>query len=326
MIAAFTTSMEQKIGYYMRAKDYGRNQDLKYIDNLSGEVFDMFPRPHINFKKEVEQKVKEIFVSRMPKRGISGAFHLDTIRSRRYVDKPFLEYNNGKPFSTITKTLADSGIKLNKDGEIDKICPTYKQHNPNIYELLQDQLNQHDNDCKKAFTKTIFAPRTDGTPSNIQIKTIKIMQPQNTGVLVNKGISDNGSMVRIDIFNKNDKNYIVPIYLSDVNKRELPNKAIIANKHESEWEIIDASYRFLFSFYPRDLIKIITKKEVYFGYYIGADRANASLTVLLHDGAKEYKGIGIKIGTMIEKYQVDVLGNYTKVVNEKRLDFSGKKS
>lgn len=326
VIAAMTTKMEQEITKYMRARDYGRNPDLTYTDPKTGEIFDKFPMPNINYRTNVIQKVSEVFVSRMPNRVISGVVHLDTIRSRKYIGNPKIEYNSGKPFSTISKQLTASGIKLDKDGEIPSLCPTYKQHNLNIYRLLQDRLKLHGNDCKKAFLEPLNAPRKDGSRSDVQIKTVKIIQTQYTGVKVNNGIADNGGMVRIDIFNQDGKNYIIPIYLSDVIRDKLPDKAIIANKPESEWSLIDTKANFLFSLYPKDLVKVITKKETYFGYYTGTDRATGAITILLHDGSDEIRSVGIKINTNLEKYQVDVLGNYTKIEKETRLDFSRMKN
>lgn len=325
VIAATTTSMVQKITQYMQAKSYGKDLSGLYTDPISGEVFDRFPMPNINFRTEIISKVNDVFVSRVPRHKTTGKVHDDTIRSRKYVDNPRVEYNNGKPFSTINKRLVDSGIKLNKmdkDAEIVTLCPTYKQHNSNIYRLLVEKLLQNGNDAKKAFADPLYAPRKDGTPSDTQIKTVKIIQAQNTGVMVNDGIADNGGMVRVDIFHKDGKNYIVPIYLTDTIRDELPNRAIVANKSENEWQLIDDSFNFMYSFYPNDLIKIVTKKETYFGYYIGCHRGTAALSIKKHDGSCEYSGIGIKLNTFIEKYQVDVLGNYVKVNHESRVGFN----
>lgn len=326
VIAAVTTSIQQRITAFMQAKSYGKNQDATYTDPESGEVFDRFPMPNINFRTEILLKVNQVFVSRMPKRTVTGQVHLDTIRSRRYVDNPVAEYNNGKPFSTINKRLTECGIKLDKDDEIPTLCPTYKQHNPNIYKLLKERLEKYDNDAKKAFTEPLFAPRKDGTPSENEIKTIKVIQAQNTGVEVNQGIADNGGMIRVDIFTKDGKNFIAPVYLSDVIKDKLPDRAIVQSKPEKEWTIIDETYTFYFSLYSNDLIKIITKKETHFGYYRGTDRATGALTILTHDGSKETRGIGVKVHTALEKYQVDVLGNISKIDTETRLDFSQMKT
>jgi CRISPR/Cas system Type II protein with McrA/HNH and RuvC-like nuclease domain len=68
------------------------------------------------------------------------------------------------------------------------------------------------------------------------------------GVAVNegKGMCDNGDMSRVDVFTKEGKYYLVPIYVADCAKEELPNKAIVAGKGK-EWIEMDGSYQFLFS-------------------------------------------------------------------------------
>lgn len=324
VIAATTTSTVNKITQYMQAKSYGKDINGTCVDPESGEIFDNFPMPHINFRAEIISKVNDVFVSRMPRHKTTGKVHDDTIRSRKYMDNPIAEYNDGKPFSTINKPLVGGGIKLDKNGEVANLCPTYKQHNPNIYRLLVERLQANDNDAKKAFAEPLYAPRKDGTPSETQIKTVKIIQAQNTGVRVNEGIADNGGMVRIDIFHKDGKNYIVPIYLVDTIRDTLPNRAIVQSKPENEWQLIDESFTFMYSFYSNDLIKIITKKETYFGYYVGCHRGTAALSIKKHDGSCEYNSLGVKVNAIIEKYQVDVLGNYVKVNRETRLDFTKK--
>jgi CRISPR-associated endonuclease Csn1 len=57
---------------------------------------------------------------------------------------------------------------------------------------------------------------------------------------------DNGDMSRVDVFTKEGKYYLVPIYVADCAKEELPNKAIVAGKGK-EWIEMDGSYQFLFS-------------------------------------------------------------------------------
>ncbi|MBX9597342.1 MAG: hypothetical protein K2X04_02055 [Burkholderiales bacterium] len=119
---------------------------------------------------------------------------------------------------------------------------------------------------------------------------------------------------------------VYPVYLSDVIKDKLPDRAMVAYKDEKEWRLVDESYNFMFSLYSNDLVKIATKKEIIFGYYISANRATAALQeVLHHDGSRKYNGVGIQSAT-IEKYQVDVLGNIRKIDTETRLDFSQMKT
>lgn len=325
VIAAVTTKLVQNVTKYMHEKEFSAAPQIRFVDE-DGVIHDRFPMPNINFRQHIIERVNDVFVSRMPKHKISGQVHLDTIRSRKYVDKPIAEYNNGKPFSTISKQLTDSGIKLDKNGEIPTLCPTYKQHNPNIYRLLKERLEKHDNDAKKAFIEPVYAPRKDGTPSEALIKAIKIIQPQNTGVKVNQGIADNGGMIRIDIFNKDGKNYIVPVYLSDVIKAELPNHF----KQGKNWALLSTNHKFMFSLFNGDLIKIAGDLNYYYYSEYDVD-STANIKFFYQDGRKKINENGkaelvkIKKGIQnikIEKYQVDVLGNITKVEKEKRLDFS----
>ena len=79
----------------------------------------------------------------------------------------------------------------------------------------------------------------------------------------------------------------------------------------------------MFSLYPGDLVKLVkgSGKEIV-GYYIGSNRATASITIDKHDKSEVYESQGIKTLDKIEKYVIDVLGNYHKVKHEKRLPLS----
>ena len=74
------------------------------------------------------------------------------------------------------------------------------------------------------------------------------------------GIAANGSMVRLDVFTKNSKYYLIPYYVDDIAKRRVKNKAIVANKNENLWETVDSTFDFLFSIYKNDLIYVIDSK------------------------------------------------------------------
>ena len=141
----------------------------------------------------------------------------------------------------------------------------------------------------------------------------------NAGVEVQEGLAANGGIARLDIFEKNNKFYMVPIYIADMINRKLPNKAIKAYKSENEWIEMDESYKFKFSIYSKDLIRVKKKKENdIWGYYTTMQRCTGSLNLLAHDGSEEYKSIGIQNLEIFEKYEVDILGNYHRVKKETR--------
>lgn len=58
-------------------------------------------------------------------------------------------------------------------------------------------------------------------------------------------------------------------------------------------------------------------------YYQGANIATGAIALATHDRRYLQSGLGLKTLQSIEKYQVDVLGNYYKVdLPEKRMKFS----
>ena len=98
---------------------------------------------------------------------------------------------------------------------------------------------------------------------------------------------------------------------------------------------------FIFSLYPGDLVRIQSRKGIKLNlakggtgekeivrqegmyYYRGSDISTGAISVSSHDRRYESRGIGVKTLQSIEKYQVDVLGNYYKVdLPEKRMTFS----
>ena len=95
-----------------------------------------------------------------------------------------------------------------------------------------------------------------------------------------------------------------------------------------------------FSLYPSDLIRAVhkrglkltnlnpgstraaayeTKEEML--YFVSAGVSVGSITVTNHDRSYGIPSMGIKTLTLLEKYQVDVLGNYSRVKKEKRQRF-----
>jgi len=145
----------------------------------------------------------------------------------------------------------------------------------------------------------------------------------NNNVKLKHGIALNDSMPRVDLFQnkKTNKYYLVPIYVSDFVQETLPNKAIVAGN--KPWLEMDEEYEFKFSFYKSDLIEVKTKKTAtkesvqVLGYFNTAVSSTAQVVIDTHDGNEEYR-YGTQNLIFVKKYQVDALGNYIEVKNEKR--------
>ena len=70
------------------------------------------------------------------------------------------------------------------------------------------------------------------------------------------GIADKEAMLRMDVFRRSGKHYVVPVYVVDVLRSELPSRAVVAHKAEDQWTLIDDSFEFLFSLYPNDFVRL----------------------------------------------------------------------
>lgn len=357
VIAATSPGLVQRLTEYSKRREALEEAPRGYVDPSTGELVeqseqprrDPFPKPWEQFHQELEarlatvdprhqidllklatyesdEEVKPVFVSRMPNHKVTGAAHAETIRSSK-----------GGDGYTVTKTPLIS-LKLNKSGEIDGY---YNWSSDKLlYDALLARLKEFGGDGAKAFAEPFYKPKRDGTPGP-RVDKVKICERATTGLPVRDGIAANGSMVRIDVFYVEDEGYyFVPIYVADTKKECLPNKAVVAYKAYSDWkEMTDEN--FIFSLYPGDLVRIQSRKGIKLNiakggtgekeivrqdgmyYYQTANISSGAITISTHDRRYSQPSLGIKTLQSIEKYQVDVLGNYYKVdLPEKRMSFS----
>ncbi|MEA1954906.1 MAG: type II CRISPR RNA-guided endonuclease Cas9 [Campylobacterota bacterium] len=171
--------------------------------------------------------------------------------------------------------------------------------------------------------ETIYSNKTfSHKKENKKVEHLKGGSKTNN-VKLKHGIALNDSMPRVDLFQnkKTKKYYLVPIYVSDFVKDTLPNKAIVQGN--KPWIEMDDEYEFKFSFYKRDLIEVQTKKTatkeslVAFGYFNTAVSSTAQILFNNHKGDEEFL-FGSQNLVFIKKYQVDALGNFVEVKQEKR--------
>lgn len=320
VIAAATPSIVKNIS------DYSSQREMSLLSKESPEGHrTRLPEPWPHFRKEVEarlsddpvgmiktfeltnytaeelEKLKPIFVSRKPDRKAGGAAHQETIRSAKYVGQGYTAVKT--PLGKIKKSVLEYMVGKDRDTA--------------LYEALKKRLSEYSDDPKKAFKEEFRKPTKNGDPGPV-VRSIKILTPGTSGVDVCGGIAANGEMVRVDVYTKNGKYYLIPYYVDDIAKKQVKNRAIVANKSIDEWEIIDKSFEFLFSIYKNDLLKIIdSKNSLKFGYYVGCHSGTGALNMISPSGDVEWEGIGARTAKLIEKYQVDVLGEYHKVSREK---------
>ena len=339
VVACSTVAMQQKITRFVRYKEMNAF-DGKTIDKETGEVLHQkahFPQPWEFFAQEVMIRVfgkpdgkpefeeadtpeklrallaeklssrpeavheymTPLFVSRAPNRKMSGQGHMETVKSAKRLDEGI---------SVLRVPLTQLKLK-----DLEKMVN--REREPKLYEALKARLEAHKDDPAKAFAEPFYKYDKAGNRTQ-QVKAVRVEQVQKTGVWVrnHNGIADNATMVRVDVFEKGGKYYLVPIYSWQVAKGILPDKAIIAFKDEEDWQLIDDSFNFKFSLHPNDLIEVITKKARIFGYFASCHRGTGNINIRIHDLDNKVgkngilEGIGVKTVLSFQKYQIDELG------------------
>lgn len=359
VVACVSPGMIQKITQYTKHRECIRKTKEGYLDTETGELMTReaydakysprFPAPWERFRQELEarlsdnpaeeiarlhlatydseEEIKPVFVSRKQTHKISGAAHEATIRSAK------------KPGGSISKKPLTSLSLNKKTGEIEKYYAP--ESDRLLYEALKKRLEEFDGNAKEAFAKPFYKPKRDGTRGPL-VKKVKLYEKKTITVPVGGGNADNGSMIRVDVFYiEDDGYYYVPIYITDVIKGALPNRAVVAHKSHSEWKVMDDK-DFLFSMYPNELLYIESRKGIKLKTKKGSSRqkeiirkaglyyfkwlniaANA-LFIITHDHSYEQPSLGGKTLSCLKKYTVDALGNYSEVsLPEKRKPLRG---
>lgn len=337
VVACSTVSMQQKITKAMQ-----RREVLETINTETGEVKTRIPRPWDFFRQEVmlrvfsdnpreelaeklssrpeavHEFVTPLFVSRAPNRKMTGQGHLETIRSAKRLDEGI---------SVVKKPLTTLKLK-----DIEKIVG-YPNREPALYEALHERLERSKDDPVKAFAEPFYKPAKNGKQGAL-VKAVRVESKDvPKGLRVRSGITDtNGDMVRVDVFGKGGKNYLVPVYAWQVAKGILPNRAVVAYADEENWDVIDESFEFKFSLYPNDLVEIVSKKGRILGYYASLNRSTGAIDIREHDLSKEkvkngiHQSVGVKTALSFEKYRIDPLGKTIhRCKPEKRLELKRKK-
>ncbi len=292
IIASSTRSMVQDVA-------------LQYKYNKKAREYS---KPWDTFRDDAINAVNEIFVSRMPVRKITGSAHQDTIRSIREIDGQTKIIQRIK-LKSLTLPMLENMVD--------------KERNFKLYNVLKQRLEEHGGKADKAFATPIYMPVNDPSKTAPRINSVNIITKEKTGIVINEGLASNGDMARVDVFKKNGKYFLVPIYVHHFVKDKLPNKAILAHKDEKDWEEMDDK-DFIFSLCKNDLVHVKSKKEEYFAYYVGTHRGAGSITTRAHDrdasfGKDGDSSMGVKTLLSFEKYSVDYFGNKHKIEKEKRL-------
>ncbi len=346
VVAACSHSMVKRLSDYARRKELDQVRD-GFVDVETGEVVsptmhqrlvEHFPDPWPYFRDEVQVRLKmddpalmrtelerlgtyspetleaarPLFVSRAPQRRNGGAAHKDTI----YGQPERLLTQGG-----VTQKVPLSGITIK---DLDNLIDPHR--NEKLYAVIRKRLEEHGGKADKAFpaSNPLRKPDRDGNPTGPIVRTVTLVIDKLSGIQVRGGVAKNDTMLRVDVFTKASKFYLVPLYVHH-RVKGLPDRAIVQSKDESEWTSIDDTFAWCFSLYPNDLIKVSQKgKTPIIGYYGSCHRGTGNINLWAHDRNQMvgkggmFEGIGVKTALAFEKFHVDVLGMVYPARLEKR--------
>lgn len=342
VIAVADQSMVQKISNFFASREMRKSGET-YYDPSTGEIIESkeVPEPWEGFREELETlltarfgedppaelatasaagDLRPILVSRMPNRTCRGPVHKDTVRRIEGVD------SSGRIITSTSVLLKD----LKEPKQFQRLLDNMvgRKRDPLLYEALKTRIDEFKDKPKETFAEPLFKPNKSGLPGP-EVSAVRVFDDAASGgVNVRGGLADNGRMIRTDVFEKDGKFYLVPVYVRDVAAKALPNRAVIAYKAQSEWRVMDDSFRFRFSLYMNDLVRLIKRVrgdvQSYFGYFKGVNISTGAITIDAHDGSESYSSLGVAQSVLsFEKFHADILGQRAfPIRREKRVGFS----
>ena len=283
-------------------------------------------RTWAHYTKGEIASLKQPFVIRRPMLKTKGPAHADTI----------IGVNNKLPGQTVKRVPVNS-FKLTKGGKLNKMLAGSVTGGSNLVEqAIIDELHKPE---KERFEDGKLVIQNGD--NEMVVRKVKIIEKSSSVVsLGEKSAAANGSMVRIDVFkNEKGKFVFIPVYVADTVKKELPDKYVSLGKNG--WIKLTENEQFLFSLYRNDVLHIKSSKgikvkyssenstinkpnKVYdvYGYFNMADIATASIRFVSPDNSYFAKSVGIASLDILEKMQVDYLGQVHRVKHEDRKGFN----
>jgi CRISPR-associated endonuclease Csn1 len=256
-------------------------------------------------------QARPLFVSRAPQRRTVGAVHKETV----YGKPARLRASGGA-----TERVPLSALTL---ADLDRLADP--DRNVRLYAAIRERLQANGGKGERAFpaANPLRKPDANGNPSGPVVRAVTLEIDKLSGVPIRGGVAKNDVILRVDVFTKASRFYLVPVYAFH-RIGGLPNKAIVANRDEDGWILVDGTFAFLFSLFPNDLVRVVQKggREV-LGYFSSCDRNNGTIDLWSHDRAASvgkgglYHHVGVRTAVSVQRYCVDVLGtcfrSYTEV-------------
>ena len=267
-----------------------------------------------NYDEDFRLSVKPIFVSRMPRRKATAQAHKETIRSPKVKDND--QRTVRTPLNKLTLNTLENSVLVDSD-------KTLFSQLKNLLDktATYDKKGKRTDHPEKAFAEPVYKndKKFDKNGKQLSpVSTIKLYSTQPSGFYINDGKAfvNNGSMVRLDVYQKPNKkgkieHFFVPVYAHQIGKNKpAPTKILPAPKGFTD---VDETFTKVCSLYPNDYVRCYFGNKIKEGYYVKYNISNGDLQVISHQsaskGADELLHVSPRSATLIERYDISVLGD-----------------
>lgn len=275
--------------------------------------------PWPDFRNDVVAALDLFTVSRRENRKGRGSLHNDTLY-RTEIEEEVQQIYSRK--ALVSSASGSKKAVLTKLADLEKIKDIHLDRNTWLLEALTDWID------RGSPTEEHLLPRD---PQGGIIRKLTFNQGKKSGRHFPQGYVTGGDQVRIDIFAKTNARgikayFLVPIYAYHIIQENPPNRAIVANKDEHEWNQIDDTFTFEFSLWPNSRFEIKKKPstqkpagEHIIGLYIGINRNTGAFMFADPNDKQTHAQLTAKTGTLLfRKIETDRLGREFIVKSEKR--------
>lgn len=252
-----------------------------------------------NYDAAFLAQVKPIFVSRMPNRKASSQAHQETLRS------PKADENSMR---TVRVPLGSVKLKDLNNSPL-------KDTDPQLYETLHSRLDAHGDKPEKAFAEPVYKKDKHGNNAH-QVRHIKVASKQPSGFYINKGKAfvNNGSMVRLDVYQKVNKkgkieHFFVPVYTHQISG-PAPTRILPEPRGFTD---VDETFSKVATLYPNDYVRIYFGNKIEEGYYVKFNVSSGVMAIIGHSAAgkdrESLREISPRSAVSIERFDISVLGD-----------------
>ena len=302
-----------------------RHELLGRADPDPAKAMSGYPWRH--YTPDEVKRLKPAYVIHRASHKINGQVNLDTKRSAKYLKQ-------GK----VMQRFSVKDLKLNKKGQIKKSNYVYFDHpdggNQAVKQQLVSQMKMHGYSGKKAFPNGMMRFRDRHGHVHV-IRKVQMLAKYKNGVLSHdrNSVSQNGKIVRIDVFSNQKRYFYVPIYLKDVLKPKLPDVIASAGKKIKRIKPTD---HFEFSLYPYTPVHIKFKKpktavnqvnksknkiSEFWGYYVNPSVNVSAINLISMNNVYKIVHAGVGQLPLFEKLNINYLGEIHRVHEKKRVSF-----